>query len=285
MIRTALLSLCASVVLLPAALAENTETNAPPPRPTPELPEEFQGVDIDEQLDQQLPLDAVFKDANGREVRLGDYFNRGKPIILTLNYYRCPQLCGLQLNGMTHVLGDITLAPGEDFEIITISFDPLETPSLAKLKQQNYLEYYGDPRARGNWHFLTGSAKSINAVLDATGFGVRYDERTREWVHNAALIVCTPDGRISRYLYGIEPEAKTLRLTLVEAGQGKIGTPLDKVLLYCFQYDPDSGSYTMVVVRIMQLVGGATFLCVATLLLVLWRREMRQRQSTAAAQA
>jgi protein SCO1/2 len=269
---------------LVAASAAAQDDEAPAP-PEPKTPKVFQGVGVDEQRDTQLPLDLEFFDEDGNAVRLGDYFQKQRPVILTLNYYRCPQLCGLQLNGMVDALQSVKLDPGTDFEIVTISFDPMEGPQLAKLKKQSYVEYYGHPGARNGWHFLTGHSPSIQKILESTGYGIRFDESRKEWAHAAAMIVCTPDGRISRYLYGIMPEPKTVRLTLVEASQGKIGTPMDQVLLYCFQYDGDEGKYTVAVFNIMRGVGGLTLLALGALLFVLWRREWRKKPVPTGAQA
>ena len=239
------------------------------------LPEALVNVGIDEHLDAVLPLDMEFKDHAGKVVKLGDYFDGKQPVILTLNYYRCPMLCGLTLNGMVDALKEIDLVPGEQFKIVTVSFDPLETPQLAYLKRQNYLEYYGRPEAGAAWEFLTGPKKSITPLLETTGFRIQWNEERQEWVHLAALIVCTPEGHISRYLYNVVFDPATLRLSLVEASEGKVGSTLDKIILFCYHYD--DGKYTLAAMNVVRAIGGLTFIVVGMLLLYLWRRYRRPR--------
>lgn len=245
-----------------------------PPDRTAPLPEGVRDVGIDEHLDERLPLEATFTDHDGNKVKLGDYFDGEHPVILTLNYYRCPMLCGLQLNGMVDALREIDWKPGQQFEIVTISFDPLETQQLAHLKRKTYLEYYGDPAAAAGWHFLVGSQKNIAQALDATGYRIAWNEARREWAHAAALIIATPDGRISRYLYGITYKPKTVRLSLVEASEGKIGTTVDKILLYCFHYDGEG--YSLAAFNVARGVAVLTMIVVGGLLLGLWLRERRR---------
>jgi len=247
---------------------------------TEPLPPELQNVGIDEHLNAQLPLDAEFTDHNGKKVKLRDYFDGHKPVILTLNYYKCPMLCGLTLNGMVDGLKDLDWVAGDQFRILTVSFDPLETSQLAQLKRQNYLASYGKPPAGDGWTFLTGRKPSIDPLLKATGFRVAWNEERQEWMHVAALIVCTPDGRISRYLYGVLFEPKTLRLSLVEASEGKIGTTVDQILLFCYHYDGQG--YSLAGMRVVQAGGGVTLLFVGLLLAFLWRRE-RHRKAAASA--
>jgi protein SCO1/2 len=244
------------------------------------LPPELQNVGIDEHLNGQLPLDAEFTDHTGKKVKLRDYFDGHKPVILTLNYYKCPMLCGLTLNGMVDGLKDLDWVAGDEFRIVTVSFDPLETSQLALLKRQNYLTAYGKPAAAQGWTFLTGRRGSIDPLLKSTGFRIAWNEERQEWMHVAALLICTPDGRISRYLYGVLFEPKTLRLSLVEASEGKIGTTMDQLLLFCYHYD--GKGYSLAGMRVVQAGGGVTLLAVGLLLAVLWRRERRRATATPA---
>lgn len=243
----------------------------------------MRNVGIDEKLDTQLPLDLKFTDQSGKEVTLGDYFDSDQPVILTLNYYRCPTLCGLQLNGMIRTLQELKWTAGDNFRILTISFDPSEAPQLAKLKQQGYLREYGRPAAAKGWDFLVGDYDSVQSILDATGFKVQWSEQQQEWIHTAALIICTPEGRISRYLYGVMYDLKTLRLSLVEASEGKIGTPLDQILLFCFHYDAEAGSYAASINNLMRASAIISALGLGAFLAILWRWEFRRRQMQLAA--
>ncbi len=239
------------------------------------LPSQLEGVGIDEKLDNRLPLDLPFVDHDGRSVKLGDYFDGRRPVILALNYYKCPMLCGLVLNGMVDGLKQIDWVPGQQFRLVTISFDPVETHQLAYLKRRSYLEYYARPEAAAGWSFLTGRAPSTQAILDATGFRIRWDEDRREWAHAAALMVCTPDGRISRYLYGVMFEPKTLRLSLVEASEGKIGTTMDRILLFCFHYDGEG--YALHAMNLVRAGAALTLTVTALFLAYWWRREAVRR--------
>lgn len=284
-----LLSRVGLVAVLFAAVAWGQAPPAADPNALPQaedrkekLPDEFAGVGVDEQLGDALPLDLKFVDSEGRDVTLADYFDGDKPIILTLNYYRCPQLCGLQLNALVSAMQDMEWVAGREFEIVTISFDPLETANLAKLKKRNYMESYGKPEAVGGWHFLTGESDAIKSVLETTGFKIRWSEERREWIHTAALIFCTPEGKISRYLYGLVIKPKTVRLSLVEAGEGKIGSPMDKVLLFCYHFDPETGSYQASVFNLVRAAALMSLLGVGALLFALWRFELRRRKTVAA---
>jgi len=261
-------------------LAENSTGDLLNSGPAAPLPPELQGVGIDEHLNGPLPLDLTFRDERGRTVKLGDYFDGRRPVILTLNYYRCPMLCGLQLNGLLDSLKELEWTAGENFRIVTVSFDPLETPLLAKAKQQGYLAEYGRPAAADGWAFLTGANANIQQLLGATGFNIRWNERRKEWMHTAALILCTPDGRISRYLYGVMYDPKTLRLSLVEASEGKVGSTLDRVLLYCFHYDAVEGKYAVMAFRLVQVGAGLVAVAVAGLVIGLWRWEVHRRKVT-----
>ncbi len=265
-----------AVVAFPApAAAERTE---PPRAERVEAgPRGLDGVGLTDRLDNQVPLDLAFTDENGRSVTLRDLVRPARPTILTLNYYRCPMLCTLVLNGLVGSLKTLDLAPGRDFQVVTVSIDPLETPALAREKKQNYIEDLAKPGAEDGWRFLTGRQESIKPLADAVGFGYRYVEEDRQYAHPAAIFVLTPDGKVSRTLAGVEFDPKTLRLSLVEASHGGIGTPLDQFVLFCFHYDASAGRYAPVAMRLMQVGGALTAAILAAALSLLWVRERRRR--------
>ena len=242
------------------------------------IPAILKGVGIDQNLNAQLPLEAQFRDETGATVRLGNYF-RGRPVILNLVYYKCPMLCGMILKGMVKTLRRVDLNPGTDFDIVTISFDPKETPQLAAAKRQSYLAEYNRPGAAEAWHFLTGSDAQIHKVTDAVGFHYQWDERQQSWAHASAIFVATPDGKLSRYLYGIDYRDRDLRLSLVEASANKIGTLSDQVLLFCYCYNPANGRYGLVITNVIRLLCTITFLALATFVILALRRERRMKRS------
>ncbi len=237
-------------------------------------PKMLRDVAIEQKLDTQLPLHVPFRDETGKERPLGSFF-RDKPVILALVYYECPMLCTLVLNGLTSALKTISLSVGQEFDIITVSFDPEEGPELAAAKKQNYLERYRRMSAESGWHFLTGEASSIDQLTEAVGFGYEYDPEIDEFAHGAAIVVLTPEGRIARYFYGVEYPPRDLRLGIVEAGQGTIGNAVDQLLLYCYRYDPATGAYTPIVMNIVRLGGAVTVIALAVSILVMWRRDRR----------
>ncbi len=247
----------------------------------------MEGVGVDEQLDARVPLGLAFTDEQDREVRLADYFDGTHPVILTLNYYKCPMLCTLQLNGMVDTLSMMEWTAGQQFEIVTVSFNPLETPLLARQKKQNYIQSYGRPSAGAGWHFLTGGQAEIDALTQSVGFNYRWDDASQQYVHVAALIMLTPDGRVSRYLYDVLFEPRDLKLALLEASEGRIGTTVDHVLMYCYTYDPASGSYVPAAMNLMRLGGLLTLVVLAIVLGSLWARELarRRRPATGAGEA
>jgi protein SCO1/2 len=239
----------------------------------------LQEVGINQKMGAQIPLDLPFKDESGREVELRQYF--GKPMILALVYYQCPSLCNLVLNGIARSVKDLDLAPGDKYQVVAVSFDPREIPSMAAAKREAYLEqmYPKDPRrqaaaARG-WHFLTGPETSSKALADAVGFRYVYDQMTNQYAHSSAITILTPGGRIARYFYGIEYPSRDVRLGLVEASNEKIGTPTDQVLLYCFHYDPATGKYALVVMNVLRLAALITLGALLTFMIVMFRRDFR----------
>ena len=243
-----------------------------------QVPEALEEVGITEHLDAKLPMDLEFRDEDGISVTLGSFFDGERPVILTLNYYRCPMLCGLMLNGLVDGLEQMEWTPGQEFEIVTVSINPLETPALAKEKKQNYLKRYGRPSAVTGWHFLTGREPEIDRLAETVGFRFAYDPVEQQYAHAAAIFVCTPDGRVARYLYGIEYPSKRLKLGLLEASEGKIGSTIDQLIMYCYHYDPSNRRYSPVAMNIMRVGGGATASILVVALGMFWFREWRRRK-------
>lgn len=237
--------------------------------------QELEGVDVDEQLGDVLPLQLEFVDHEGTAVALGDYFRDGVPVILTMNYFRCPMLCGLQLNGLTSALSELEWTPGERFRLVTVSINPEEGPELAAAKRANHLEMLG----RGedvDWAFLTGDAEAIDQLAEAIGYQYRYVASTGEYAHPAALTFVSPEGVITRYLNGLSYEAFDMRMALLEASEGRIGSPVDQIFLGCFIYDPVTGGYVRNAWMFMRIGGALTVLVLGTFLGVLWLRERRR---------
>jgi len=239
-----------------------------------EKPEALKNVGIDQRLDEPLPLDTALRDETGRAVRLGDYFGK-RPIILALVYYNCPMLCTQVLNGLVSSLSVLSLSAGRDFDVVAVSFDPRDTPKDAAAKKAAYLTRYRRPGAAESWHFLTGEPAAIAAITKAAGFRYSYDENLGQFAHASAIMVATPEGRLARYFYGIEYPPRDLRLGLVEASAGKIGTPVDQILLFCFHYDPASGKYGAAVLNLVRLAGAATVVLLAAGLVAMSRRRAR----------
>jgi protein SCO1 len=246
----------------------------------PVLPGVIQQVGFDQMLNAQVPLDLEFRDENDRAVRLSECVN-GKPVVLVLAYFRCPMLCTEVLNGLVRAMLDLPFDAGKEFNVITVSFDPREKPPLAAAKKKTYLERYGRPGAEEGWHFLTGEEASIRQLTEAVGFRYTYDPRNDQFAHASGILVLTPSGRVSRYFYDIRYSARDLRLGLVEASEGKVGSPVDKVLLYCFHYDPVEGKYGPVVMNFVRCGGVLTLAGIGTLLTVLWRQERRKARRKA----
>ena len=229
-------------------------------------------VSIDQRLNEQLPLDLVFRDEAGQPVELGRYFGR-RPVILTLVYYDCPMLCTLVLNGLVSALGVLSFDVGDQFDVVTVSFNPQDTPELAAAKKAHYLQRYGRPTAAQGWHFLTGEAASIERLTRAVGFRYAYDPEQKQFAHAAGIVVLTPQGRIARYFYGVEYAPRDLRLGLVEAADNRIGSPVDQLLLFCFHYDPATGKYGPIIMNVMRLAGVLTVLALGTFIVVMRRRD------------
>lgn len=258
-----------AVALCPSAAAQEQVST--------QLPGKLASVGIDQNLDQSVPLDILFADESGREVALGEYFGT-KPVLVAMVYYECPMLCTLVLNGMVRALNVMDLHPGEDFEIVIVSIDPGETPELARQKKAEYAKNYIGGSDAG-WHFLTGRQESIQRLAKALGFRYNYDAEKDLYVHASALMVLTPQGRIARYFYGVEYDPRDIRLGLVEASRGEIGSPVDQVLLYCYAYDPATGKYSVVVMNLVRLGGVLTLLAVGGFMGVMFLRDRRAKRS------
>jgi protein SCO1/2 len=235
-------------------------------------PPRLENVGIEQRLDSQVPPDLAFRDETGRSVKLGNYFGK-KPLILNLVYYNCTMLCGEALAGLSSAMRLVKFDVGNEFDVITVSFDPRETPEIAAAKKKDYVKRYGRPGADTGWHFLTGPAESVNALTKAVGFQYQYDPKINQFAHATAIMVLTPHGRISRYFYGVDFPPKDLRMGLVEASQGKIGNPIDAVLLYCYHYDPATGKYGAVIANILRLAAAATTLILGGFIFIMLRLE------------
>ena len=245
------------------------------PVPTGNSTEVLKKVDIEQKLNGQIPLDLKFRDEAGREVALGDYFKGGKPVVLTLVYYECPMLCNQVLNGEVGAFQALSFTPGKEFEAVTVSFDERERPELAAQKKETYLKRYRREGSEAGWHFLTGDKASIDALAQSVGFRFVWDEQSQQFAHASALMVATPQGRLSHYFYGIEYSPKDLRLALVEASEGKIGSPVDSLILYCYHYDPAAGRFAPVM-GVLRAAGVLTVFGLVALLFYL-RRVTRRR--------
>ena len=238
--------------------------------PANQRPPGLANVGIEQHLNEQIPPDLTFRDESGKTVRLGDYFGK-RPMILNLVYYNCPMLCGEVLSGLTSTLRVLKFDLGREFEVITVSFDPRETPQIAAEKKKQYLERYGRKGAEQGWHFLTGQQDAIAALTKSAGFQYEYDAKTNQFAHTTAIMVLTPKGKIAQYYYGVEYAPKDLRLGLIEASQNKIGNLVDQVLLYCYHYDPATGKYGAVIMRVVRLAGLATILLLGAFIAIMFR--------------
>ena len=239
-------------------------------------PDEVEGIEIVARLGEELPLDLRFTDEKGQDVQLAGYFDGKRPVVLSMGYYRCPMLCDLVWSGILQSLSEISLDPGEDYQLVTVTIDPNETATLARQKKADYLESFGRPGAEDSWHFLTGSEDAIKELAKAVGFGYRYLPERDEYAHAAGMMVVSPNGKLTRYLYGVMYEPDTVRMALLEAGEGKIGSALDRGGMYCFHYNPEGGKYTVAAMNMMRLVGLLTVAALGSLIVVLWRRERRR---------
>lgn len=234
------------------------------------LPPILKGINFEQRLGSEIPLDATFQDENGRTVELGSYFGK-KPVVLILAYYRCPMLCTLVMDGAAKAFRQLSFDLGDQFDAITVSFDPRDTPADSKREQAKYIQVYGHPDAAGSWHFLTGQQAQIQRLTDAVGFHYAYDPRTGQYVHTAGIVVITPAGKVAQYFYGVTFDPQFLRLALVQSSNEKIGSVIDQVLLYCCTYNPDTGRYEATIGRVLQIAGALTILLVGAGLWLLHR--------------
>jgi protein SCO1/2 len=265
---------CLTFIILllssPALHTQILDSNAQPPM--------LRDVGIDQKLGAPLPLELSFRDENGENAPLQKYFTE-KPVILAFVYYECPMLCTQVLRALSSAVRVLTLEPGADFEIVLVSIDPRETPAVAASRKTSH--FAGDPAEAAGWHFLTGDESQVRRLADAAGFRYAWDEATQQYAHPAGLVVLTPDGRFARYLFGIEYAPRDLRLSLVEASEGALGTAVDAFLLYCYHYDPLSGGYGLVIMRTLRLAGVATVLAIGGFVVVMLRREARSPKPAA----
>ena len=271
------------VALFIAMPASAQMTGAPAPgykraagQPASSVPAPLREIGFDQNIGQLVPLDAPFRDEAGLTVRLGDYFGH-RPVVMVFAYYECPMLCTLAINGLASALNVLSLDAGRDFDVVIISFDPRDTPASAAAKKATYLSRYKRAGAETGWHFLSGDRESIDRVAKAAGFRYAWDEATRQFAHPAGAMVLTPEGRLARYLFGIEYGPRDLRFALVEASAGKVGSRVDSLLLYCYHYDPMTGRYGLAIMRAIRLAGAATVLALGTFIVVMVRREKRIR--------
>lgn len=245
----------------------------------PLVPKYLQGIGIDQKLNAQVPLGAQFTDESGRATRLGDYLGR-RPVLLALVYYTCPMLCDQILEGVVRGLRPLSLKPGRDFDIVAISINPSEGPADALKKENQYVKLYSSAAAPNGWHFLSGTEANIKAVADAVGFHYRYDPKTKMFFHAAGVMVLTPEGKAARYLYGVDYQAKDLKLGLIEASHNTIGAPVDRILLFCYHYDALTGKYTATVLNLLHAAAIGFLGLLAGIMVFLWRRDVRLHRKT-----
>jgi protein SCO1/2 len=235
-------------------------------------PNELKKVSFEQNLGVQVPLDLPFRDETGHVVQLSQYFT-GRPVILSLVYYECPMLCVQALNGLVRSLKVLALEPGRDYTIVTVSFNPEETPKEAAAKKDEYIGRLNKPGAEDAWHFLTGPEPSIRLLTATVGFHYVYDAATKQYAHPTGIIILTPEGKASKYIYGIDYGPRDLRLALVEASDHKVGTPVDRLLLYCYHYDPTTGRYGLVLMNVLRLAGVLTVVLVGGFIVLMWRHD------------
>lgn len=262
------LKLISCLLLMPAASALSWQS----PNPS----QVFSEVGIDQRLNEPVPLNLKFTDEQGNVVALNEFFH-SKPVVLSLVYYKCPMLCTQVLNGMVETFNVMKFSPGNEFEVVTVSIDPAETPDLASQKKAEYVAAYKREGAHKGWHFLTGDQASISKLAEAVGFKYIYDERTKQFAHASGIMIATPEGKLARYLYGIEYAAKDMTFSLMDASKEKIGSPVDKLQLLCYAYDPASGTYSLVVANILRGAGIITVLLLGGYMYLNFRRDRKRK--------
>ena len=266
------LCVCAPATLKAQSSLQGVDSPEIPPYSSKStvLPPILKGINFEQRLGAQIPLDATFQDENGKTVQLGSYFGK-KPVVLILAYYRCPMLCTLVMDGAARAFKQLSFDLGDQFDAITVSFDPRDTPADSKTEQAKYIQVYGHPDAVGAWHFLTGQEAQIRRLTDAVGFHYAYDPRTGQYVHTAGIVVITPEGKVAQYFYGVTFDPQFLRLALVQSSNEKIGSVVDQILLYCCTYNPDTGRYEATIGRVLQIAGALTILLLGGGLWILHR--------------
>jgi protein SCO1 len=237
------------------------------------LPKPLKEVGIQQKLNDQIPLDVEFKNEDEQTVKLGDYFGK-RPVVLALVYYECPMLCSEVLNGLTGSIKGLNFNVGKEFDVLAISFDARENdkPGLAKNKKESYLKRYAREGTENGWHFLTGTEDSIEKITKAVGFGFTWDEQTQQFAHAGAIMILTPDGKLSKYLYGVDYAPKDVKLAVMESSENKIGSPVDQMMLYCFHYNPATGKYGLAIYRVLRVLGVVTLFGLGAMIFVFWRR-------------
>lgn len=261
----------------PGGQMRGADSDQAPSRDVPGL----EKVDVDEKLEEKLPLELSFTDHTGKQVKLGDYFDGERPVLLTLNYYTCPVVCSMILESTGRTMSEVPWTAGDEYEIVTISIDPTDTPERAANKREEILKAYGKKPKKADdvgWHFLVGEKQNIQRVAEAVGFQYFYDERQEQYAHPAVVMFATPDGRMARYLYGLQYKVSDARIALLEASEGNSISTAEKAILYCYSYDPQEGGYTLVAWRVMQIGGGLTAVVLGAVLFFLWRRELRKKR-------
>lgn len=241
------------------------------------LPDALKKIGIEQKLGQQMPLETEFKDENGKTVKLGEFFNKGRPVIIAFVYYECPMLCNEVLNGLTGTLKGINFDAGKDFDVVAISFDARENekPDLARNKKESYMARYGRPGSEKGWHFLTGSEASIQAATQAAGFGFEWDEKSSQFAHAGGIMITSPDGKLARYFYGIDYAPKDVKFGIMESAESRVGNAAEQLLLFCYHYDPSTGKYGLAVLSVMRIGAVLTILGMGAMGLVFWRRNKR----------
>ena len=272
-------ALTLAALAVAGAVSVSAQGNSPGLRPAAgptsgTTPPALQNVRFEQKLDAVLPLDAAFRDERGQPVKLGDYFGK-RPVVLAFVYYECPMLCNQILNGLVSAIGVLDQTVGKDFDVVAISFDSRETPVMAAAKKASYLDRYARPGSDNGWHFLTGDDANIRRVTDTAGFHFAWDEQTQQFAHASGVIVATPDGRLARYLFGIEYPPRDLKFAMMESSAGRIGSVVDQVLLYCYHYEPATGSYSLVAMNAVRLGGAVTMVVLFGFIAISLRRDGR----------
>jgi protein SCO1/2 len=274
--RLAFIFICAAFVTAATASTAGPMVGDGSSSPTAGAPRQsiINDIGIDQKLGAQVPTDLRFTDENGKTVQLSDYLGK-RPVILSLVYYQCPMLCTMSLNDLTRAMGAMPLNPGEDFEIVTVSFDPREGPDLALAKKRRYVHEYHKPKAGEAWHFLSGDEANIAKLTSSVGFRYAWDAKFNQYAHAAGFVVLTPSGKVARYFYGVDYSSKDMRLALTEASEGKISHPVEQILLYCFHYDPSTGRYSIAILRLLAVCAAITAVGLGSYMFMNFRRDLR----------